>query len=420
MVLLARSSCSFQLFIESRISAQTKCRPVGQGPSSVLGEPLAGHTGSVWSVAFSPDGARIASGSHDSTVRVWDTATGQQVGEPLAGHTGSVWSVAFSPDGTRIASGSHDRTVRVWDTATGQQVGEPLAEIQVVQAAWTPLKPIVPSADVNYVCNNLELHVVPRVAVGAFSFAPATQMSRSDAQYDWCTCSLCRRVHPDGTQQRKGTIRTHKATDARISLNSGSTPTPISLAQPGAVATDIAASRPSSPAPPLPDNDSDDDPPPFEPLSRLSADLDSDFAWPAENSGPPDTAFQFSSDEEDSNLAQYDGRSDVLDDDPPPDENLEVDVEDIASDPLFRSRASLLDEVQRTQIADDEEESIPAAPSPHPRPGRCCRENQRRCVCRRARTQQTRPNLCGRPMHRVHEEFMQYEISKTQGNEELY
>ncbi|KAJ7877408.1 WD40-repeat-containing domain protein, partial [Mycena olivaceomarginata] len=92
-----------------------------------VGEPLAGHTSSVWSVAFSPDGTRIASGSGDSTVRVWDAAMGQQVGEPLAGHTGSVRSVAFSPDGTRIASGSDDSTVRVWDTATGQQVGEPLA-----------------------------------------------------------------------------------------------------------------------------------------------------------------------------------------------------------------------------------------------------------------------------------------------------
>jgi hypothetical protein len=94
--------------------------------------------------------------------------------------------------------------------------------------------------------------------------------------------------------------------------------------------------------------------------------LDSDFAWPAEDSGPPYTAFQFSSDEEDSDLAQYDGRSDASDDDPPPDENLEVDVEDIASDPLFRSRASLFDEVQRTQITDDEEESIPSAFDDHP------------------------------------------------------
>jgi hypothetical protein len=136
--------------------------------------------------------------------------------------------------------------------------------------------------------------------------------------------------------------------------------------QHGTVATDIAASGPSSPSPLLPDNDSDNYLPPFEPLSRLSADFDSDFSWLAEVSGPPYIAFQFSSDEEDSDLTQYDGRSDASDEDPPPGENLEVDVEDIASDPLFRSRVSLLDEVQRTQIADDEEESIPSAFDDHP------------------------------------------------------
>ncbi|KAJ7747599.1 hypothetical protein B0H14DRAFT_2636740 [Mycena olivaceomarginata] len=203
-------------------------------------------------------------------------------------------------------------------------------------------------------------------ATGGTSRLDASQAHRTIRRHKLFICSI-RLVHlfavaPCPSQwdpTEEGTIWTHKATDARISLNSGLTLTPISLAQPGAVATDIAASQPSSPALPLPDNDSDDDTPPFEPLSQLSADLDSDFAWPAENSGPPYTAFQFSSDEEDSDLAQYDGRSDASDDDPPPDENLEVDVEDIACDLLFRSRASLLDEVQCIQIADDEEESIP-------------------------------------------------------------
>ncbi|KIM28371.1 hypothetical protein M408DRAFT_57282, partial [Serendipita vermifera MAFF 305830] len=81
---------------------------------------LFGHTDIVSSVAFSPDGKRIVSGSSDKTVRVWDAETGQAVGAPFQGHDQGVNSVAFSPDGKRIVSGSDDKTVRVWDAETGQ------------------------------------------------------------------------------------------------------------------------------------------------------------------------------------------------------------------------------------------------------------------------------------------------------------
>ncbi|KIK36843.1 hypothetical protein CY34DRAFT_810907, partial [Suillus luteus UH-Slu-Lm8-n1] len=87
---------------------------------------ISGHTNGVNSVAFSPDGTRIATGSADCTVRLWDAATGQPVGEPLLGHTSLVTSISFSPDGTRIVSGSVDETVRLWDVATRQPIGEPL------------------------------------------------------------------------------------------------------------------------------------------------------------------------------------------------------------------------------------------------------------------------------------------------------
>jgi DNA-binding beta-propeller fold protein YncE len=81
---------------------------------------LRGHTGDIPSVAFSPDGKRILSGSDDNTVKVWDAVSGQEI-LTLKGHTNLVRSVAFSPDGKRIVSGSWDWTVKVWDAASGRE-----------------------------------------------------------------------------------------------------------------------------------------------------------------------------------------------------------------------------------------------------------------------------------------------------------
>jgi WD40 repeat protein len=82
---------------------------------------LYGHTSFVESVAFSSDGARLASGSWDQTVKVWDASNGAEL-LSLSGHTGSVQSVAFSPDGTRLASGSADKTVKLWDARSGAEL----------------------------------------------------------------------------------------------------------------------------------------------------------------------------------------------------------------------------------------------------------------------------------------------------------
>jgi tetratricopeptide (TPR) repeat protein len=75
---------------------------------------LRGHTNGVFSVAYSPDGHRLASASDDMTVKVWDAATGQET-LTLKGHTGPVSGVAFSPDGLHLASGCEDQTVKIWD-----------------------------------------------------------------------------------------------------------------------------------------------------------------------------------------------------------------------------------------------------------------------------------------------------------------
>ena len=78
-------------------------------------------SGRVLSLAFSPDGTLLASGSRDNTVGLWDARTGHLV-RTLKGHSNDVNSVAFSPDSTLLASGSDDRTVRLWDARTGRML----------------------------------------------------------------------------------------------------------------------------------------------------------------------------------------------------------------------------------------------------------------------------------------------------------
>jgi len=82
---------------------------------------LRGHAADVYGVVVSPNGKRIASGSFDKTVKVWDAESGAEL-MTFRGHENQVGPVSFSPDGKKIVSGSMDSTVRVWDLATGEEL----------------------------------------------------------------------------------------------------------------------------------------------------------------------------------------------------------------------------------------------------------------------------------------------------------
>ena len=83
------------------------------------GRALAGHTGTVFSAAFSPDGKMVVTASNDNTARLWRASTGTLL-HTLVGHTGAVNSAAFSPDGRMVVTASTDGTARLWQASTGK------------------------------------------------------------------------------------------------------------------------------------------------------------------------------------------------------------------------------------------------------------------------------------------------------------
>ena len=98
-----------------------------------------GHSFDVLGVAWSPNGKRMASGSQDNTVQMWDANSGRLVLTTYTGHLGGVTCVAWSPDGKRIASSSYDKTVQMWDANSGRLLYKYTGHSDdVIGVAWSP------------------------------------------------------------------------------------------------------------------------------------------------------------------------------------------------------------------------------------------------------------------------------------------
>ena len=98
---------------------------------------MLGHTEAIFAVAPTPDGRRLASASHDHTVKIWDMATGR-VALTLHGHRDTVRSVAFDPTGNRLATAAEDGTIKLWD-ATPRSADEQPCQVRTLPGASVPV-----------------------------------------------------------------------------------------------------------------------------------------------------------------------------------------------------------------------------------------------------------------------------------------
>ncbi|QLE43858.1 serine/threonine protein kinase [Nostoc sp. C052] len=127
---------------------------------------LSGHSQAVKSVAFSPDGQILATASDDKTIKLWQVETLKEI-STLLGHSHAVKSVAFSPDGQILASGSWDKTIKLWDINTGIEIFTIAGhQLKVNSVAFSPQGQLLASASYD---RTIRLWQIPTRGRGAGS-----------------------------------------------------------------------------------------------------------------------------------------------------------------------------------------------------------------------------------------------------------
>jgi WD40 repeat protein/uncharacterized caspase-like protein len=130
-----------------------------------------GHTAQVHSVAVSPDGLTIASGSSDRTVKLWEATTGRLL-RTLSGHTGRIFAVAFSTDSQIVASGGQAGEIKLWNRSSGSEIAAFRSKLQVVAClAFSPDRRILASGGIGSTIQFWDIqtkHEIP----GPLGFSP--------------------------------------------------------------------------------------------------------------------------------------------------------------------------------------------------------------------------------------------------------